>query len=273
MSKKHQAFAGLKKYWIVCQNGMQKVMVYRLNFFAWFLVEGLSFLVMTYLWLSIYKQGSQVGSYSLAALLAYFAITRVIGMAILSDDLMRQINEDINQGRLVNFLLKPISYSKKLISQNIGEIIIASTYTLPIAIPLAYFFRNELELTFTRICLFFISLIIAASIDFFFHYLIGVLTFYMENIFGIIYMTWNLTGIFSGRLVPLDLLPNIIQRVAEWLPFKYILFTPLSIITGRLTTISALRELSFGLIWIITLWYFGQLIFRKGLKRYEGYGI
>ncbi|NTW22153.1 ABC transporter permease [Candidatus Falkowbacteria bacterium] len=273
MSKNRRTFSGLKKYWIVCQNGMQKVMVYRLNFFAWFFVEGLGFLVMAYIWLSIYKQGNQVGSYTLATLLCYFAISRVLGMVVTSDDMARQINEDISQGRLVNFLLKPISYSKKLFFQNTGEIIIAAIYTLPVAIPVAYYFRDQLAFTATRILLFLIAIMIACFMDFFFNYLIGTLTFYSENIFGIIFLSWTITGIFSGRVVPIDLLPGFLQHLADFLPFKYVLFIPLSIISGRIDPSAAVVELGFGLAWVIALWYAGRLIFNSGLKRYEGYGI
>lgn len=264
---------GGKKYWIVCQNGMQKVMVYRLNFFAWFLVEGLGFLVMAYLWLSIYRQGNQVGSYSLATLLCYFAVSRVIGMTVMSDDMVRQINDDISQGRLVNFLLKPISYAKKLFFQNVGEIIIASIYTLPIAIPLAYYFRDQLSFTASRIALFLLAILIASCMDFFFNYLIGMLTFYSENIYGIIFLSWTVTGIFSGRVVPIDLLPSALQHLADFLPFKYVLFIPLSIITGRMTIADSVVELAFGFAWVILLWYGGRLLFNHGIKRYEGYGI
>jgi len=206
---------GGKKYWIICQNGMQKIMVYRLNFFAWFVVEGLSFLVMAYLWLSIYKQGNQIGTYSLVGLLSYFAITRVIGMAVMTGDMVRQINDDISQGRLINFLLKPVSYCGKMFSQNLGEIFVASIYTLPVALPLIYFFRDELAFTLPRIGLFIISIAIAASVDFFFYYLLGMLTFFMENIFGVIFFAWMAANIFSGRTVPIDLLPAYLHYISN----------------------------------------------------------
>lgn len=248
------------------------MLAYRFNFFSWFAVEGLNVLVMCYIWLSVYSQGSAVGNYSLRGLISYFILSRIISMVVSDRSTSDTMQNDISQGRLTNYLLKPVIYPLSLYAKGLGETIASIILTIPVGLVFIYFLSDTINLSIERVGLFIISLALSSVIGFFIWFIVGLLSFYMENIFGVQFMFWLVLSVFSGRTVPLDILPETIQHVADILPFKYLLFIPLQIINGTVTTTNALHGLLIALIWLLVLIIISQIIYRSGLKKYEGQG-
>ncbi len=80
-------------------------------------------------------------------------------------------------------------------------------------------------------------------------------------------------GLFSGEMIPLDILPPAVNQLNQFLPFKYLLYFPVSLFLGKVT---AVREIIFGLgvsaAWLILfLWLYRRLRARSA-KAYESYG-
>jgi len=80
----------------------------------------------------------------------------------------------------------------------------------------------------------------------------------------------SLVTFFEGGLMPLDLLPNFVTRINDFLPFKYVVFVPISVFTGRIGFSWELFLIPLG--WVLFLLFLVKIIYRKGLKKYEGYG-
>ena len=51
----------------------------------------------------------------------------------------------------------------------------------------------------------------------------------------------GVVGVFSGYLIPLQLMPDSMQTAADWLPFKYMLGYSVELITGRYDRRAALE--------------------------------
>ena len=248
------------------------MMAYRFNFYTWFLVDSLNIMVISYIWLSIYKQGNTVGNYSLKNLISYFVLSRVISMAIGNRSTSDDVAEDIRQGRLSNYLLKPINYFWSNYFITIGELISNSILTIPLVIITLYFFHSSLVLSIDRIVLFLLSLLVSSALGFCIWYFLGMLTFYMDNIFGPQFMLWLLFSVFSGRTAPLDIMPAVISNIANLLPFKYMLFIPMQIINGSFSIATSINNLLLGFVWILCLYLFSMVFYNFGLKKYESNG-
>ena len=80
------------------------------------------------------------------------------------------------------------------------------------------------------------------------------------------------TLFFSGRLAPLDLFPQVVQRVADFLPFRWMLAFPVELLLGRVTPRELLMGLGAQLFWLFAGYLFMQLIYRAGIKRYAAFG-
>ena len=53
----------------------------------------------------------------------------------------------------------------------------------------------------------------------------------------------------SGRLVPLTLMPQWAQTLADWLPFKWTFYFPIESLVGSWSTASLLGGLGMQLLW------------------------
>lgn len=257
----------MKKYWIIFKNKLQESFAYRINFLASFFAEGLSLVIMLYLWLSIYHQGNQVGSYSLSGLIIYFIISKYINLTVKSYDAARYVGEMIRLGDFNNYLLKPLSFFGHTISYHLGIVInnffIFSILFSPILIwvnfhatPLIFFY-------------FIISLILAFLVNFLFYYSIGVSSMYFGYIAGFNFLMMGINSFFSGSLLPVDLFPKYITVINNFLPFKYIVYVPIAIITNKFSQTEILVNLFSGLAWSMILWFIGFQIFKYGTKKYE----
>ena len=89
-------------------------------------------------------------------------------------------------------------------------------------------------------------------------------SFWTENIVGLVWLRGAVTDILSGAVVPLALLPSPLAVVAHLSPFQAIVYIPLSLYLGRA---SALPELGIQLVWVIVLWFLARAVWASGLRR------
>ncbi|KKR21428.1 MAG: hypothetical protein UT48_C0008G0005 [Parcubacteria group bacterium GW2011_GWE2_39_37] len=269
MSAKGGSAWGGKKYWVIFKNKLQASFAYRVNFFASFIAEGLSLVIIVYLWLSIYHQGGKIGNYTLGGLILYFIISKFINLTVRSYDAARYVGEIIRLGDFNNYLLKPLSFFGHTVAYFSAVI----TYNLIIFSilfsPLLFF--GKIEFTIVNLFYFFISLIIAFFLNFLFYYAVGISSFFFGYIAGLNFMMWGINSFFSGNLIPIDLFPKYLVTINNFLPFKYMVFVPISIITNKYTENEIFLNLFFGLSWVLILVIFTNVLYKKGIKKYEAY--
>jgi ABC-2 type transport system permease protein len=261
----------MKKYWVVLKNSLQSGFVYRLNFFISVLAELFFLLVIIYLWTSVYGGGGKIGTYGLSNIIFYFIFSRLILLIVNSEDIGRQVGETIRSGELVNFLLKPINFTFKQFFDTLGKSIFRFVIFFIIYFFVFLFFKQFWISALTMIY-FLISLLIAFAIYFLTFYIVGISTFYFGFIAGLNFTMFGLINFFSGGIMPIDLFPKYVSSFLNILPFKYIIFVPISIVTGKIPTASIPQEILFGFAWIFILFLISKILFKKGLKNYEAYG-
>src|SRR5262249_22980590 len=73
--------------------------------------------------------------------------------------------------------------------------------------------------------------------------------------------------ILSGIVVPLPLLPDWVQRLAEVLPFRGLIDTPFRIYLGQLHGTPAALALVLQMSWVVGLIVVGRTALNRGLRR------
>ncbi|NTU98773.1 hypothetical protein HGA64_02075 [Candidatus Falkowbacteria bacterium] len=264
---------GLTKYWIILKNSAQSNLVYRFDVISGLVAEGLNLVIFSFLWLSIYRQGNQIGSYSLGGLIFYFILTRFFALIIAYTDISRTVSDEIYEGKIVNYMLKPLSYFGRMISINIGRVAVRLLMFFPLIAVAAYFLRSNFHLTINSTFFLILIAIAGSLINFLFFYLMGLFAFFLDGTAGISYLGWLAMTFFSGRMVPLDILPRSLGRVLDYLPFKFVSYVPAQIILGKFNQVELLANLALSLAWLAALWLLARALYNAGLKRYESYGI
>jgi ABC-2 type transport system permease protein len=77
---------------------------------------------------------------------------------------------------------------------------------------------------------------------------------------------------FSGYLMPIDLFPGLLRRVAEWLPFRFQIAFPVELMTGAHDRASACWLLAAQGVWLLALLGVTLFAWRRGLQRFAAYG-
>ncbi|MFA6106721.1 MAG: ABC-2 family transporter protein [Patescibacteria group bacterium] len=260
----------MRKYYIIFKNSIQANLAYRFNTFAFLFAEAFSFVIMFYLFFSIYAQGQKMGNYSLTNLVAYFALTKLITVTLLYDNFGFTVRDEIMEGRIVEYLVKPIGYMAKSFALKMGNIIFRLLPFIIIIAPLYFFF--SLSVNLAEIFYFSAFFLIGSLISFFVFYIVGIASFFIGEIVGFNFLFLNIIYFFSGGAIPIDLFPENIRAIINFFPFKLIGFVPVSIITGNYDLSSAPRDILSGIVWILIFYGLAKILFASGIRRLEAYG-
>jgi ABC-2 type transport system permease protein len=78
--------------------------------------------------------------------------------------------------------------------------------------------------------------------------------------------------LLSGRLVPLSLMPDWVEDVAAFLPFKWTFEFPILALAGNLTTRELFTGLGMQAIWVTTTAILFSFAWRAAIRRYTAVG-
>jgi ABC-2 type transport system permease protein len=222
----------------------------------------------------VYAGTPSVGGFAFGQTLTYFTLLVVLQFFTSAFNEDYQISEEIRNGLINQFLLKPIDYfmyrmsiffSARIVS---GAIVVA-----PMAVAV-FVLRDRLVFPHDawRLAFGLPALAMSAFIQFSIAYCFGMLTFWLLEIQGVVILSMAIESILGGQLFPLDLMPPGLFRLAQLLPFYYQTYFPAAILSGRIGRGLALQGLGLQLFWTIALVGFARLLWRRGLGRYTAVG-
>jgi viologen exporter family transport system permease protein len=226
------------------------------------------------LWSAAFAGVDKIGDFSIDQTLTYFIVLMVLQFVIGAFNEDYLISEEIRNGLINQFLLKPVNYfayrftifvSARLVS---GALIFVP---LLLALPLI-----KSHLTFPpegwRLLLGIPAIALAAMIQFSIAYCFGLLTFWFLEIQGLVILSMAVETLLGGQTFPLDLMPPWVFHLAQYLPFYYQAYFPGAILTGRIGQDLALNGLAIECFWVLALLGLNQLLWVRGLRRHTAVG-
>jgi len=128
------------------------------------------------------------------------------------------------------------------------------------------------ELALSNIALALLVIPVSLMINCLLFYCFAALNFWMTEAWAVFNGLSVASMIFSGGVFPLDVFGHRAQAVFKLLPFQYIIYFPLNIICGRLTS----SQITFGVLaqffWVAILYVFSKILWRIGMKKYIAAG-
>lgn len=261
------------KYFRVFANTWGETLSYRLNFVMWRFRTVLQLLTMFFLWSALIPQEGSLFGYTQTQMLTYILGTSLISSIVIATR-TSEIGEQINQGDLSNFLLKPMSYMKYWFARDLGDKAMNLLFSVIEISLLIAIFQPSLFLQTNFVMLFFtlLAALISMVMYFFFNYLLGLFGFWSNEIWGPRFIFWILINFFAGSLFPLDILPNHIFEILKFLPFTYLLYFPIKIYLGTLSIPTIIEGLLIASLWALLLYGMVRFTWNKGLKLYGAEG-
>jgi ABC-2 type transport system permease protein len=263
------------KYRHVFLVGLQTNLVYRWNFAlrAGFSLVHLVFVFV--LWGAAYRGQTSIGGFDLAQTITYFVALLILQFFIGAFNEDYQISEDIRNGLINQFLLKPINYFGYRFTVFIAARLVSGTLALVPLILLYPLLRETLALPDDlawRVAYGVPAALLSALIQFTIAYIFGLLTFWFLEIQSFVILSLAIETVLGGQMFPLDLLPDWFFRISQFLPYYYQMYFPAAIFTGRLDQASATEGLVIQAIWVALLLGLAHLLWRRGLRRHTAVG-
>lgn len=247
--------------------------IYRENTILNFIFALFPLLINIFLWKAIYGRNSNISGYDLPQMITYFLLAFFIDCISNSRSVATELSEAVRDGTVSNYLLKPVSFLKYQFSMFTAEKVI---YLINVFVPLLVFLfllRDYLTFHALRLLLFMFSCVLALILKFFVYLIFGVLAVWIEEISSILDLWTSLSFLLAGGVFPLNMLPKIGYNIISFLPFKYMMFTPINMYIGNLTVIEMSENLLIQIIWIVVMGIVFKILWAKANKRFSGYGL
>jgi len=275
----------LKIYAAVFGVSVRNMVHYRANIILDWLLGMFALIAPFAFWKTAYVWQTQISGYGMADMLTYTVLASLLGRFLVYDGIQQGISRDIRDGKLSQFLCRPINYKAYTFFYTIGKkgmnfIAIFFLYTLVIALyvlwnllhggfPQTEFFR--FSAVGSQWALFFCSMLSGILISFFLYYILGLVAFWMLECSALYVALGTLFYFLAGGLFPLDLFPAI-GLMSKFLPFQYQLFFPIKVFQGGLDRPDLLNGIAVQVFWCAALWGLSVIIWKCGIKKYTSVG-
>ena len=101
---------------------------------------------------------------------------------------------------------------------------------------------------------------------------LGLVTFWTTRVSALFELAIALELLLSGRLVPLPLMPDWAENLANVLPFKWSFYFPIEALVGDLSQRELLGGLAAQALWIALLTGLTMFVWRFAVRRYSAVG-
>ena len=217
------------------------------------------------------ESGGMVGGLTAGELAAYYIVwTLVRTMNIVFTPYGWEWR--IRQGQLSGQLLRPLHPIHYDVAEFAGGKIPWVLFYLPIAAVLTVVFDPTFDVRPAEVAVFVVAIWGAYLIRTFNQSALGLVTFWTTRVGALFQLYIVLELLLSGRLVPLSLMPDWVQTVAWFLPFRWTFYFPIETLVGDLSDAELVAGLGMQILWTVVGIGIFSLVWRYAIRRYTAVG-
>ncbi|MFN0251806.1 MAG: ABC transporter permease [Kofleriaceae bacterium] len=250
--------------------GVAETVAYRAEFLVWLLVTTLP-LVMLALWSSVASEAPFRGFQS-EDFVAYY-LSGLIVRNVTGSWVGWQISEEIRMGTMAMRLLRPLHPYVAFAASHVAAIPFRLIVALPVAVILLFSSgASALSSEPAQLALLAPSLALGWMINFNLVFILGTISFWATKTMALMNVYFALFSLFSGYLLPIQLLPSVIGDVAEVLPFRFGFSAPLELMTRSLDAEQIAYLVGGQVGWVAVTLATALWLWRRGVRRFEAVG-
>lgn len=264
----------MKKYLTIIKTYWQRGLTYRFTILAHKFGEIAETVILILMWMAIYGNENVIKGFTLYEMITYVLIGNLFS-AVVRNFLPNTMKGDMKDGGLSVYLIRPMSYFSFIFSREIGRSSLVAILSVISQGFLVLFFLNYFIFNFDILYLLviFVMLILAFMTELLMSYIVGLVAFWTDEVDGLYATHERLRKIFSGGYFPISILPTAFVSASYALPFAYSFFVPAQLYLKKIDLMMGVRGIFIQLVWIIVLYAISNLVWKRGLRRYEGTGI
>lgn len=215
--------------------------------------------------------GRTIKGYAPSDFAAYFWLTMIVGHISTAWDVY-EMGYLVQSGHMSPRLLRPIHPVWQSVADNLSYKFLTLTILVPIWAGVIWLTRPSFDADRHDLLLGVPAVLLAAVINYLWCYILAMLAFWVTRMDAIGQAWFGLGLFFGGRLAPLTIMPEPLQKIATALPFKWVIWFPCELLMGRVKPGTAMQGLVNQCAWVL----FGLVVFhvmwRVAVKRYSAVG-
>ena len=213
--------------------------------------------------------GKTIEGFSIEQMITYVWLGQAF-LVIRFLDLPKNCAKEIENGNICYKFTRPINLYNQWFAEHLGYKLSA---TILRCFPLILFaaimpksIRIMLPPSFTVFILFLLALIIGTLLTSAISMIIIYLTFKTLSAKGTVSICNTVCGVLGGLYIPLVFMPQSVQNVLNYLPFRFTMDLPARIYIGNIPPLEGLKFLGIALAWLIVIVLIGKLLIAKAGK-------
>ncbi len=257
----------MKKYWRHAALAVQETIAYRVAYLVNMASTVITYFVIFLIWAAVYSGRSDVGGYQWAEMKSYLIISLFMS-ALVSGSSEFRISRQIRSGNIAVELMRPVDFQKANLAITLGKSASEGVLVGIACLAFALFSGGGVvPPTALAWAGFAAGVAVAFATKFLLIYLFSLFCFWTNSLMGLSWLRRGLTDFFSGALVPLAFFPLWLLELANWLPFRNIVWVPASAFTGRLAGHELIRALGIGVVWVFALWLLCRFVWSRAMRK------
>ena len=262
----------LNVMWVQLKTSSAVNLQYRAANLIWLIGAILEPIIYLVVWDTVAQaQGGSVGGFTSSDFAAYYLALMVVDRLTFTW-IMWEYEFFIRDGTLARRLLRPLHPFWVDVADNLAYKAFIMVVLVPTVILLMLIFRPSFQTSWLDLLAFVPALMLAFMLRFCLEWGLAMSAFWTTRINAINQVYFVVFLFFSGRLAPLELLPESAQALAKVLPFRWMLSFPLEILLGQLSAQEILIGYAAQVGWTAVVVVAMLLAWRTSIKQFSAVG-
>ncbi|MHB0955582.1 MAG: ABC transporter permease [Pirellulaceae bacterium] len=269
-------------WWTILRIALEERLVYRGDFALGTLMRFLPIVTQIFLWWAIFdtigggrRDSTTIVGFSFSDMVAYYLLSLVSRAFSSMPGLASGIAQQIRNGEIKKYLVQPIDMLGFLLLNRVAhKLAYYSVALLPFAfiffVCRGYFVDGWPP--WDRLAYFVAALLLSFPLGFFLEASLGLIGFWFLEVSSLLFVYMLFSFFLSGHMFPLDMLPQPWHAIVDLLPFKYLAYYPAAVFLGKIPREELLMGLGIEAAWVLIFLGTARVAFRRGVRRYSGYG-
>ena len=213
--------------------------------------------------------GKIIEGFSVSQMISYVWIGQAF-FALRFSDLPKNCGKEIENGNVCYKFVRPVDLYNQWYAEHFGykfsATLIRCVPLSVVAFLLPKSMRLMLPTSFASFGLFVIALLLGALITSAISMISVFLTFKTMSAKGTATIMNTICGVLGGMYVPLVFMPQSIQNVLNYLPFRFIMDLPARIYVGNIPPMEAIKFIGIAALWLVALITIGKILMKQAGK-------
>lgn len=214
---------------------------------------------------------ANVDTINFRELMCYVWLNQAFFSLILLSIKDKKIIQDIKDGTVAYELARPYDlywwWYLKLLSKRYAACLLRFLPVIIFAFIIPYPYKLTLPPTIMSFILFLIALFLGTLLIVSISMILQSISFFTYQDKGITSLVFIIGNLLSGLDIPLPLMPKIILKITEYLPFRLIGDLSNRLYSGNINISYGIKSIILQIIWIIILVVIGKIIMKVALKK------